>query len=159
MSAKRPKVAVVGSFMMDLVVKAERRPRVGETLVGEEFGMFLGGKGTNQAIAAARLGAEVHMIGRLGQDQFGIAHQWIATFDVLVDILVVIGGMYDGFACRDWNGRVGPGKAASHTEDHVGPHHVLVHASGSARTTGANRQGMGLWKRTFAQKSGHDRRL
>ena len=71
MSAKRPKVAVVGSFMMDLVVKAERRPRVGETLVGEEFGMFLGGKGTNQAIAAARLGAEVHMIGRLGQDQFG----------------------------------------------------------------------------------------
>ena len=71
MSTKRPKVAVVGSFMMDLVVKAERRPKVGETLVGEEFGMFLGGKGTNQAIAAARLGAEVHMIGRLGQDQFG----------------------------------------------------------------------------------------
>ena len=71
MSVKRPKVAVVGSFMMDLVVKAERRPRVGETLVGEEFGMFIGGKGTNQAIAAARLGAEVHMIGRLGQDQFG----------------------------------------------------------------------------------------
>ena len=159
MSAKRPKVAVVGSFMMDLVVKAERRPRVGETLVGEEFGMFLGGKGTNQAIAAARLGAEVHMIGRLGQDQFGIAHQRVGTFDVLVDVLVVNGGMDDCFASRDWNGRVGPGKAASHTEDRVGPHHVLMNATSSAGTSGADRKWMGLRECTFPQKSGHDRRL
>jgi len=71
MSESKPKVVVVGSFMMDLVVKAERRPRKGETLIGEEFGMFIGGKGTNQAIAAARLGAQVHMVGRLGTDLFG----------------------------------------------------------------------------------------
>lgn len=71
MSEAKPKVVVVGSFMMDLVVKAERRPRKGETLIGDEFGMFIGGKGTNQAIAAARLGAQVHMIGRLGTDLFG----------------------------------------------------------------------------------------
>lgn len=67
----KPKVAVVGSFNMDLVVKAARRPRKGETLIGDDFGIFIGGKGTNQAIAAARLGAEVHMIGRLGTDLFG----------------------------------------------------------------------------------------
>ncbi len=71
MSQCNPKVVVVGSFNMDLVIKTERRPQKGETLIGEEFGMFIGGKGANQAIAASRLGAEVTMIGRLGKDLFG----------------------------------------------------------------------------------------
>ena len=71
MSRQDPKVVVVGSFNMDLVVKAGRRPQKGETLMGEEFGMFIGGKGSNQAIAAARSGADVTMIGRLGTDLFG----------------------------------------------------------------------------------------
>ena len=71
MNERNPKVVVVGSFNMDLVVKAGRRPETGETLMGEEFGMFIGGKGSNQAIAAARLGADVTMIGRLGTDLFG----------------------------------------------------------------------------------------
>jgi ribokinase len=71
MNERNPKVVVVGSFNMDLVVKAERRSQTGETLMGEEFGMFIGGKGSNQAIAAARLGADVTMIGRLGTDLFG----------------------------------------------------------------------------------------
>jgi len=64
-------VAVVGSFMMDLVVRAPRRPGPGETLVGSGFDVFLGGKGCNQAIAAARAGAPTAMIGRLGADDFG----------------------------------------------------------------------------------------
>ena len=71
MDKRDPKVVVVGSFNMDLVVKAGQRPQTGETLMGEEFGMFIGGKGSNQAIAAARLGANVTMIGRLGADLFG----------------------------------------------------------------------------------------
>ncbi len=71
MNKRNPKVVVVGSFNMDLVVKAGRRPQTGETLMGEAFGMFIGGKGSNQAIAAARLGADVTMIGRLGTDLFG----------------------------------------------------------------------------------------
>jgi ribokinase len=71
MNERNPKVVVVGSFNMDLVVKAERRSQTGETLMGEEFGMFIGGKGSNQAIAAARLGTDVTMIGRLGTDLFG----------------------------------------------------------------------------------------
>ncbi len=66
-----PRIVVVGSFMMDLVVQAPRRPAKGETLVGSDFGMFPGGKGFNQAVAAARLGAAVSMVGRLGQDLFG----------------------------------------------------------------------------------------
>lgn len=65
------KVAVVGSFMYDLVATAPRRPKTGETLIGDSFGMFLGGKGSNQAIAASRTGASVTMVGRLGNDLFG----------------------------------------------------------------------------------------
>jgi ribokinase len=71
MISKKPVITVVGSFMMDLVIKAERRPLKGETLVGDSFGMFVGGKGFNQALAAARLGASVHMVGCLGEDDFG----------------------------------------------------------------------------------------
>jgi ribokinase len=71
MKSGKPVITVVGSFMMDLVIKAERRPKVGETLIGQSFGMFVGGKGFNQAVSAARLGAEVRMVGRLGADDFG----------------------------------------------------------------------------------------
>lgn len=67
----RPRVAVVGSFVTDLVIRAPRRPRPGETLIGHSLDIFLGGKGFNQAVAAARLGAEVTMIGRVGNDAFG----------------------------------------------------------------------------------------
>ena len=65
------RVTVVGSFMYDLVATAPRRPKTGETLIGDSFGMFLGGKGANQAIAASRTGASVTMVGRLGNDLFG----------------------------------------------------------------------------------------
>jgi ribokinase len=66
-----PNIVVVGSLNMDLVTRTARRPARGETLLGESFGMFVGGKGLNQAIAAARQGAAVRMVGRLGADDFG----------------------------------------------------------------------------------------
>jgi len=72
------KVTVVGSFMYDLVATAPRRPKTGETLIGDSFGMFLGGKGANQAIAASRAGASVTMVGRLGNDLFG--NQFLEKF-------------------------------------------------------------------------------
>jgi ribokinase len=64
-------VCVVGSFMTDLVMRVARRPQTGETVRAEEFGIFLGGKGFNQAVAARRLGARVAIIGRVGADEFG----------------------------------------------------------------------------------------
>jgi len=67
-SAGRPRIAVVGSIVFDCVAKADRLPRKGETVLGRTFGMFSGGKGANQAVQAARLGAEVYMIGRVGKD-------------------------------------------------------------------------------------------
>ncbi len=65
------RVTVVGSFMFDLVARAPRRPKTGETIIGDSFGMFIGGKGANQAIAASRLNTLVCMVGRLGDDLFG----------------------------------------------------------------------------------------
>ncbi|NMZ39184.1 ribokinase [Pseudomonas proteolytica] len=65
------KVVVVGSLNMDLVTRASRLPRGGETLVGQSFATVPGGKGANQAVAAARLGAEVAMIGCVGSDAYG----------------------------------------------------------------------------------------
>jgi ribokinase len=68
---KKPKIAVIGSSSMDLVVTSKRRPLAGETVLGESFETVPGGKGANQAVAAARLGAEVHMIGCVGDDAYG----------------------------------------------------------------------------------------
>ncbi|WP_138494860.1 ribokinase [Paenibacillus pinistramenti] len=64
------KIVVVGSSSIDLVVTASKRPGAGETVLGESFKTVPGGKGANQAVAAARLGAEVTMIGRVGDDSF-----------------------------------------------------------------------------------------
>lgn len=65
------KIVVVGSLNMDLVVRMPQIPRPGETLLGGIFKTFPGGKGANQAVAAARLGAHVTMIGCVGDDAFG----------------------------------------------------------------------------------------
>jgi len=65
-----PKIVVVGSSNVDLVVKSPRIPAVGETILGEDFIMTPGGKGANQAVAAAKLGAEVYFIAKLGDDVF-----------------------------------------------------------------------------------------
>ena len=64
-------IVVLGSLITDLVARAPRMPLPGESLFGDSFGTFLGGKGLNQAIAAARLEADVTLIGRVGTDSFG----------------------------------------------------------------------------------------
>ena len=68
---KRPQLLVVGSLVMDLIVSAPRFPASGETVIGEDFRTASGGKGANQAVAAARMGACTHMIGAVGRDAFG----------------------------------------------------------------------------------------
>ena len=64
-------VFVVGSINQDFVLRLERRPSPGETVTGAELSLFPGGKGANSAVAAARLGASVAMLGRVGEDSFG----------------------------------------------------------------------------------------
>ena len=68
---KRPRILVVGSFVMDLIVSTGRFPSSGETVLGKNFHIVPGGKGANQAVQAARLGADVTMVGKVGDDDFG----------------------------------------------------------------------------------------
>lgn len=63
-----PTIVVIGSINMDMVFRVAKRPRKGETVAGTGFSTIPGGKGANQAVAAARLGASVHMIGCVGDD-------------------------------------------------------------------------------------------
>lgn len=68
---KKPKILVVGSLVMDMIVSTERFPNAGETVLGSGFSTAPGGKGANQAVQAARLGASVTMVGKTGNDAFG----------------------------------------------------------------------------------------
>lgn len=66
-----PKICVVGSSNIDLISKVPRLPKLGETMMGHTFHMGYGGKGANQAVMAAKLGAQVAMVTKLGKDVFG----------------------------------------------------------------------------------------
>lgn len=68
---KKPKIIVIGSFVMDLIASTARAPKEGETVIGMKFRTAPGGKGANQAVQCARLGADVTMVGRVGNDAFG----------------------------------------------------------------------------------------
>jgi len=68
---RRGPIVVVGSINMDLVCPVQRMPAPGETILGADLATLPGGKGANQAVAAARLGGEVHFVGRVGDDVFG----------------------------------------------------------------------------------------
>lgn len=84
-------ILVIGSHMMDLVVKTPRAPKEGETIIGTMFSRYLGGKGANQAVAASRLGGNVIMAGKVGKDEFGeefltaLEAEQIDTRHIIVD--------------------------------------------------------------------------
>lgn len=84
------KIAVVGSLNMDLVAVAPRIPVAGETITGSDFFTAPGGKGANQAFAAAKLGGETAMLGRVGSDDFGRAMR-----KNLADVGCQVGGVRD----------------------------------------------------------------
>lgn len=65
------KIVVVGSLNMDVVVRVDSLPRLGETIIGHSLSYIPGGKGANQAVAAGKLGGNITMLGRIGNDPFG----------------------------------------------------------------------------------------
>lgn len=85
------KIVTLGSINMDLVVAMQRMPEQGETVTGDAFFTAPGGKGANQAVAAAKLGADVRLVGRVGNDTFGQAlldglrSQGVSVQDVAID--------------------------------------------------------------------------
>jgi len=107
---------------MDLVVRVPRHPQIGETILGGSFATFPGGKGANQAVAAARLGAEVKMIGRVGKDAFGEALLETVARD----------GVDTSFLFRDPDAASG---VALITVDEAGRNTIVVAAGANARLT------------------------
>ncbi|MFA9274485.1 MAG: ribokinase [Candidatus Aquirickettsiella gammari] len=96
----KPQIAVVGSINMDLVFKTPRMPAPGETLMGHSFHLVHGGKGANQAVAAARMGADVHFVACVGDDVNGKScQQALAQDGINMDHIRVIGDAATGVAC------------------------------------------------------------
>jgi ribokinase len=118
-------IVVVGSINMDLVVRAPHLPRPGETILGSDFKTFPGGKGANQAVAAARLGGRVKMIGRVGGDAFGA--QLLQTLrDDCVDTT---------FVQRD---AAAPSGVALITVEDAGQNTIVVASGANVRVTPAD---------------------
>lgn len=93
------KILVIGSLNIDFVVNVPEMPRVGETLLAEEFTLIPGGKGANQACAAAKLGGEVTMLGAVGDDMYGdLLVQSLQNAGVCVDHLQHLDQVSTGIA-------------------------------------------------------------
>jgi len=116
-----PRLAVLGSINMDLRVRAPRLPSAGETILGSAFASGQGGKGANQAIAAARAGAQVAMIGATGEDAFG---------EELIDALTAAGVDIAGVRRLD-----GPSGIAVITVDDGGENTIVVAPGANGRLT------------------------
>lgn len=116
------RVYIVGSANMDLVVRADRFPKPGESVVGSEFATFPGGKGANQAVAAGKLGADVRFVGKVGSDSFG---------EVLAESLRSAGVDVSALA-RDPEV---PGGVATITIDATGQNEIVVVPGANARVT------------------------
>lgn len=86
---KKPRILVVGSMNMDMIVSTHRVPNSGETVIGMKFQIAPGGKGLNQAVQCARLGADVIMVGKIGNDDFGRTLLSVAR-DAGVDVSSVL---------------------------------------------------------------------
>ena len=92
-------IFILGSLNMDLVIESDRAPVEGETITGKNFRTCPGGKGLNQAIAAAKLGADVRMLGAVGKDPLGIAmKEALRKNGVNVDNIIDIDGASSGIA-------------------------------------------------------------
>lgn len=113
-------IVVVGSLNMDLVVRTQRHPQIGETVIGYDFHTYPGGKGANQAVAAARLGGSVKMIGRVGEDQFG--EELLQT--------VTKAGVDTTFIQKD---TLAPSGVAFITVDDLGKNTIVVASGANAR--------------------------
>ena len=120
---KQGRVVILGIYVTDLTFRADRMPLIGETIAGSAFKMGPGGKGSNQAVAAARAGADVVFCTRLGNDAFGSIAR--ATWDA--EGISARATVIDGAST---------GAAHIFVDDTTGKNAIIV-ASGAAGTMGA----------------------
>lgn len=123
-ASNTPGIAVFGSANMDLVVRVASPPQPGETIFGESFATIAGGKGMNQAVAAARAGASVRFIGCVGEDAFG---------DQLITILDA-----EGIGRGDLRRVPGATGTAHITVDSAGQNSIIVVAAANSHVTPAD---------------------
>ncbi len=122
-----PRITVVGSVNLDLVAFCERLPRAGETLTAAEFERVPGGKGANQAVAAARLGADVRFVGCVGDDDLGrLAVTGLADAGVDLTALRVVADEPTGLALIVVAGGENQIVVAPGANRHLRPHDVDV---------------------------------
>lgn len=125
-------VVVVGSLNMDLVTQAHRFPQKGETILGQKHSQIRGGKGANQAVSAARLGASVSMIGAVGKDPFGqelkqaLEEEGINTEGIYVTEQEFTGVAQITLAEQDNSIIVVPGANYTCTPDWIEQHQLLI---------------------------------
>lgn len=126
-------IVILGIFVADTTYRAERQPKMGETILGNSFALGPGGKGSNQAVAAGKAGAEVHMLTRLGPDDFGrLAQQTWANAGVTSAAEIVEGAatgaafIFVSEATGDNAIIVAPGVAATLSGDFVASRTTLI---------------------------------
>lgn len=123
---ERPRITVMGSFIVDLMARAPHLPRTGETVKGHGFMMGPGGKGSNQGVAARRAGADVDMITKIGYDSFGLIA--IESFESE--------GMHTRYVMKD--GGLGTGIALIMVDDSTGDNKILVAPGACSNITEAD---------------------
>lgn len=92
------RIVILGVYVADTAFRAKRQPRMGETILGQSFALRSGGKGSNQAVAAARAGGEVHFISRLGDDAFAAMAQELWASAGVTPVITVDPDSYTGAA-------------------------------------------------------------
>lgn len=128
----RPRVVVVGSFVVDLAFLSERMPAAGETIRGRHFALGAGGKGSNQAIAAARAGAEVVLVSAVGDDRFAsLAEEALRREGMSVDHLHRFGNTHTGVAFIHVDTQTGDNRiiVVPGANDYLDAQHVAAAAS------------------------------
>jgi ribokinase len=113
---RTPKILVVGSFVMDTIATTERIPQAGQTVYGKAFHMAPGGKGANQALQCARLGADVTMMGCVGDDLFGTQ---------LVEVLKQANANVEHVVVRE-NTTSGVGHVTLEVAEHTAQNRIIV---------------------------------
>ncbi|MEQ8743004.1 ribokinase [Parasphingorhabdus sp.] len=133
---RKAKVVVLGAFVADLSFQASRLPQPGETIIGSSFSSGPGGKGSNQAIAAARAGADVHFISRLGNDAFGNMALKVWEDDKIETRVEISADAETGAAFIHVNTATGenaiivtPGAASGLTEEYVAKQADLIRSA------------------------------